>query len=95
MEMLNLVSPEDNNSLVQPIQDSEIKEEVSQMDKYKTPGPDSFSAAFFQDYCHIVRKEVYTTVRSFFEEGKLLKQIDHTLIALILKEGNPTMMNQF
>jgi len=34
-------------------------------------------------------------VRSFFEEGKLLRQINHTLIALIPKVSNPTRTNQF
>jgi len=65
MEMLNLVSLEDNNSLIQPIQDSKIKEAIFRMDKYRTPGPDGFGAAFFQEVC--------TAVKSFLEEGKFLK----------------------
>ena len=65
------------------------------MDKYKAPGLDGFSAAFFQDYWYIIRKGVCTAVRSFFEEGKLLKHINHTLMALIPKVGNPTTTNQF
>ena len=85
MAMLNLVTAEDNQSLLQPIQETEIKEALFQMDKFKASGPDDFRAAFFQDHCHIIKDYVCRAVRSFFEDGKLLKQINHTLIALILK----------
>jgi len=55
------------------------------MDKFKAPRPDGFGTAFFQDRWHIVKDDVCRAVRSFFEDGKLLKQINHTLIALIPK----------
>ena len=93
--MLHLVSVEDNDRLLQSIQDSEIKEAIFEMDKFKAPRPDGFGAASFQDYRHIVKEKVCTVVRSFFEEGKLLKQINHTLMALIPKVSNPTTTNQF
>ena len=95
MEMLNVVSTVDNETLLQSVLDSEIKEDLFQMDKFKAPGPDGFGAAFFQDYWHIVGKDVCTAVRSFFEEGKLLKQINHTLIALIPKVSDPATTSQF
>ena len=65
------------------------------MDKYKAPRSDGFSAAFFQDYWHVVQNDVCETVKSFFQEGKLLKQINHTLIALIPKVDNPKSTTQF
>ena len=89
MEMLNLVTAEDNQSLLQPIQETEIKETLFQMDKFKAPGPDGFGAAFIQDHWHIIKDEVCRAVRSFFEDGKLVKQINQTLIALILKVSQP------
>jgi len=42
-----MVSEEDNNLLLRPIQDQQVKDAVFQMDKYKNPGPNSFIAAFF------------------------------------------------
>ncbi|KAJ8430886.1 hypothetical protein Cgig2_028038 [Carnegiea gigantea] len=75
--------------LLQAIHDSKIKEGVFQMDKFKAPGLDEFGASFLQDYSPIVEEEICTAVISSFEEGKLLKQIYHTLIALILKVSNP------
>jgi len=44
------VSVEDNDRLLQPIQDSEIKEAIFQMDKFKALRFDGFGATFFQDY---------------------------------------------
>jgi len=48
MEMLNLVTAEDNQSLLQPIQETEIKEALFQMDKFKAPGLDGFGTTFFK-----------------------------------------------
>jgi len=42
-----------------------------------------------------VQDDVYQAVRSFFLEGKLLKQINHTLMALIPKVDNPLVTVQF
>ena len=47
MEMLNLVTAKYNQSLLQPIRETEIKEAPFQMDKFKDPGSDGFRAAFF------------------------------------------------
>ena len=65
------------------------------MDKFKAKGPDGFGVAFFQDHWHFVQDDVYQAVRSFFLEGKLLKQINHTLMALIPKVDNPLVTVQF
>ena len=50
MEILNLVTVADNQRLLEPIQETEIKDALYQMDKLKAPGLDGFGAAFFQDY---------------------------------------------
>ena len=53
IELPTMVSEEDNFLLLQPVQDHEIKDAIFQMDKFKTPGPDGFGAAFFQDHWHL------------------------------------------
>jgi len=47
IDLPTVVSEEDNFLLLQPVQDQEIKDAIFQMDKFKTPGPDGFGAAFF------------------------------------------------
>ena len=68
-----VVSQENNFLLLQPVQDQEIKDTIFQMDKFKTPGPDGFGAAFFQDHWHIIATDVCQAIKSFFQDGKLLK----------------------
>jgi len=65
------------------------------MDKYKTPCPDGFGAAFFQDFWHIIAPDVCHAIKSFFHDGKMLKQINHALIALIPKIACPTSTTHF
>ena len=83
-----MVSLEDNMSLIKLVDNHQIREAVFQMDKFKAPGPDGFGAAFFPNHWHIIQNDVCQAARSFFPEGKLLKQINHTLIALIPKVDN-------
>jgi len=90
VELHSSVTDADNAELIKPIHDLEIKEAIFQMDKYKAPGSDGFGAAFFQDYWHIINKDVCHAIKTFFREGKLLKQINHTLITLIPKVDNPS-----
>ena len=67
------VSKADNALLLRPIQDCEVKEALFQMDKYKTPGPDGFGDAFFQDFWHMIAPDVCHAIKSFFHDGKMLE----------------------
>jgi hypothetical protein len=42
------VSPEENDILISPFTESEVKEAVFQMEHNKAPGPDGFPAEFYQ-----------------------------------------------
>jgi len=56
---------------------------------------DGFGAVFFQNYWHIIAVDVCHVIKSFFNDGKLLKQINHTLIALIPKIDQPNSAAHF
>nr|GEX52239.1 hypothetical protein [Tanacetum cinerariifolium] len=51
----------------------------------KSPGPDGYTTAFFKEAWDTVRSDVTYVVREFFVNGRLLKEINHTIIALIPK----------
>lgn len=55
----------------------------------KSPGPDGFTTEFFQKYWHIIGKATCRAIKAFFHSGKMLKEINHTFIALIPKNDNP------
>jgi len=95
IDLPSVVSEKDNFLLLQPVQDQKIQDAIFQMDKFKTPGPDGFGAAFFQDHWHLIAIDVCQAIKSFFNDGKILKQINHTLIALIPKVENPSLTAQF
>ncbi|XP_074291347.1 uncharacterized protein LOC141618137 [Silene latifolia] len=61
----------------------------------KAPGPDGFSRQFFKDSWSIIRTEVYEAIVDFFHTGKLLKQLNATLVTLIPKVDNPTSVLEF
>ncbi|CAH9093976.1 unnamed protein product, partial [Cuscuta europaea] len=71
--------------LISPVLDIEIKNAMFDIGDDKAPGPDGFTSAFFKENWSIVGEDVVEAVRGFFESGRLLKQINHTIIALIPK----------
>nr|GEX11979.1 putative reverse transcriptase domain, reverse transcriptase zinc-binding domain protein [Tanacetum cinerariifolium] len=44
---------------------------------------------------NIVANDVIRVVRDFFVNGKLLKELNHTIIALVLKVSSPSRVNEF
>ncbi|GKD80902.1 hypothetical protein Tco_1347741, partial [Tanacetum coccineum] len=51
----------------------------------KSHGPDGYTACFFKKARHVVGANVCKTVKEFFRNGKLLREVNSTLIALIPK----------
>lgn len=71
--------------MIKPISDSEIKDAIFSMGDDKAPGLDGYSAAFFKANWGLVCQLAREAVQEFFRYGKLLKQWNHTIIALIPK----------
>ncbi|GJW28396.1 hypothetical protein Tco_0045271 [Tanacetum coccineum] len=83
------------NDIIRMVSDTEIKNAMFSMGNEKSPGPDGFTAAFFKEAWDIVGKDVILAVREFFINGKLLKEMNHTIIALIPKVSTPARVNDF
>ncbi|CAH9111762.1 unnamed protein product, partial [Cuscuta europaea] len=81
--------------LVTPITDLEIKEALFDIGDNKAPGPDGYTSAFFKHNWHLVGHEFILAVKGFFGSGKLLKQLNHTLIALIPKTTHSPTASDF
>ncbi|XP_057982278.1 uncharacterized protein LOC131167491 [Malania oleifera] len=78
-----------------PVLDEEIKSAVFNIGDMKSPGPDGYSACFFKKSWNIVGKEFSLAVKDFFETGKLLRQINHTIIALIPKSKHADTVQEY
>nr|GEV87407.1 methylenetetrahydrofolate reductase 1 [Tanacetum cinerariifolium] len=64
----------------------EIKSAMFSIGDDRAPGPDGFTSAFFKKSWDIVGDDICKAVRDFFSNGKLLKETNHTFLALIPKE---------
>ncbi|KAL0401952.1 UNVERIFIED_CONTAM: hypothetical protein Slati_4225100 [Sesamum latifolium] len=68
-----------------PITLDEIKQAVFDIDEVKAPGPGSYSSGFLKATWPIVGEEVTRAIMELFTTGRLLKQVNSTLISLIPK----------
>ena len=89
------ITDQDNNSLIKNVTYKEIKDTIFDMPVDKSPGPNGFPADFFKHYWHIVGPSVCNAIKAFFHSGHILKEINHTFIALIQKIDNPLNINHY
>ncbi|GFS33342.1 hypothetical protein Acr_00g0027830 [Actinidia rufa] len=90
-----LVQEEHGHSLIQPVIDKEIKDTLFDIGDNKAPGPDGFSSVFFKKAWNIVGLDVCEAVEEFFRFGRLLKQINHAAIVLVLTTANAARVEDF
>ncbi|GKA75371.1 hypothetical protein Tco_0781749 [Tanacetum coccineum] len=83
------LNAEEASYMVRDVSDKEIKNAMFQIDDNKAPGPDGYTSLFFKRTWSIIVKDVYLAVKEFFETGKILKEINSTLIALVPKIQTP------
>nr|GEU36737.1 hypothetical protein [Tanacetum cinerariifolium] len=83
------------NILKEKVSNEEIKEAIFYVGDDKSPGLDGYTVAFFKGAWDIVGVDVSKAIKEFFMSGKLLKEVNHTIIALILKVPSPTRVNDY
>nr|GEV83963.1 RNA-directed DNA polymerase, eukaryota, reverse transcriptase zinc-binding domain protein [Tanacetum cinerariifolium] len=81
----NTLSLEEVKDMVREFSDNEIKEALFDIDGNKASGPDGYSYEFLKKSWEVIREEFYLAMKEFFRSGKLLGEINATLIALIPK----------
>lgn len=79
------VTTEENEKLVTLPSPEEIKEALFSINPEKAPGPDGFSACFFQSNWAIVGEDMIKEVREFFTSGVMPRTINETHVRLIPK----------
>ncbi|XP_050212592.1 uncharacterized protein LOC126664301 [Mercurialis annua] len=78
-----------NEKLTRNISEEEIRNAVFSINPTKAPGADGYTAFFYQQYWQIIGPLITHSIQEFFRGGKMLKSLNHTLIALIPKTQNP------
>ncbi|WZZ92349.1 hypothetical protein YC2023_120928 [Brassica napus] len=79
------VTAEMNQTLIAPPTREEIKEALFSIHADKAPGPDGFSAGFYQSYWDILGGDVTKDIQNFFETGSLEARQNETHVRLIPK----------
>ncbi|GJU66584.1 protein LAZ1, partial [Tanacetum coccineum] len=92
---LKTVSDLANAHMTSPITNNEIKRAMFDIGDDKAPGPDGYTSAFFKKGWDVVGQEVCTAVHDFFANGQLLKEVNHTFIALIPKVTTPLKVTDY
>ncbi|GKC26370.1 RNA-directed DNA polymerase, eukaryota, reverse transcriptase zinc-binding domain protein [Tanacetum coccineum] len=82
-------------AMVSDVSDHEIKSDMFSIEDCKSPGPDGFIACFFNKAWSVVGNDVCLAVKEFFNSGKLLREINSTLISLIPKVHHPKVVTEF
>ncbi|GJR82366.1 hypothetical protein Tco_0153151 [Tanacetum coccineum] len=81
--------------MIRGVSSQEVKSAMFSMGNDKSPGPDGYTAAFFKDTWDIIGSDVTKAVCEFFTNGRLLKELNHTIIALIPKVNAPARVNDY
>ncbi|GJU01186.1 sodium/hydrogen exchanger 6 [Tanacetum coccineum] len=77
------------------VTNEEVKSAIFSMGDDKAPGPDGFIVAFFKKVWDVVGEDITCAIMDFFFNGKLLKEINHTIISLIPKITTPDRINDY
>nr|GEY14494.1 RNA-directed DNA polymerase, eukaryota, reverse transcriptase zinc-binding domain protein [Tanacetum cinerariifolium] len=77
------------------ITDKEIQEAMFDIDNDKAPGPDGYTACFFKKAWNVVGMDVCLVMKEFFQTGKLLKEMNATIMSLIPKLDTPNKVSDF
>ncbi|KAL0293622.1 UNVERIFIED_CONTAM: hypothetical protein Sradi_6926800 [Sesamum radiatum] len=91
----HILTVDEAEALILPVSPAEIKKAIFDIDETKAPGPDGYSAGFYKAAWPVIGVEVTQAILEFFRTGRLLKQINTTLISLIPKVNNPTVVAEF
>ncbi|GJT92141.1 RNA-directed DNA polymerase, eukaryota, reverse transcriptase zinc-binding domain protein [Tanacetum coccineum] len=83
------ISQEDALEMVKPISNEEIKSAIFDIEDNKAPGPDGFTSKFFKASWGIVGGDVCRAIKEFFSSGKMLGELNTTIISLMPKSKNP------
>ncbi|GFZ16285.1 hypothetical protein Acr_25g0006940 [Actinidia rufa] len=82
-------------ALTLPVSEEDVKSALFSIGEDKAPGPDGFSSCFFKKAWDIVGSDFTTAVLEFFSSGQILKQINHSVLALIPKSTNVERVEDF
>ena len=84
-----------NVSLATEFSHKEVRKVVFMMHPNKSPGPDGFTAGFYQRHWELVGHDISTTALSFLNGGQMAAAVNSTILVLSPKVKKPTRSYTF
>ncbi|KAL0282464.1 UNVERIFIED_CONTAM: putative mitochondrial protein [Sesamum radiatum] len=91
----HVLTQEESQELVQSVTREEIKDAFFDIAEDKAPGPDGYSSGFYKAAWPVIGEEMIKAIMEFFTTGRLLKQVNTTILALIPKVRAPSTVSDF
>ena len=85
----------DNNFLIEPFHEKEIKEAIWKCDSHKSLGPDEVTFNFIKNNWGLLEKDVVEVVKYFYKEEKIPKGCNASFLTLIPKTENPQSLEEY
>lgn len=82
------VTDDMNQKLCRPFTAEEVEKALFMMKPNKSPGPDGFTAGFYQNHWPILKDDICQAVLNFLGGGDLPTDVNKTILVLILKVKN-------
>ncbi|GKV32262.1 hypothetical protein SLEP1_g40879 [Rubroshorea leprosula] len=89
------ISQDDNETLIAPSSEEEIKEAIRDCDSSKALGLDGFNFKFVKDQWEVIKEDVIQFLQEFQEKSKLVKGLNTSFIALVPKVDNPQKIEEY
>ncbi|KAL0290050.1 UNVERIFIED_CONTAM: Retrovirus-related Pol polyprotein from type-2 retrotransposable element R2DM, partial [Sesamum radiatum] len=91
----HILTEEEAYALIRPVTVDDVKKAMFDIEEDKAPGPDGFSSGFIKAAWPIVGEDISKAIMDFFTTGKLLKQVNATVLTLIPKVRTPHSVADF
>ncbi|XP_052176632.1 uncharacterized protein LOC127790939 [Diospyros lotus] len=89
------VSVQQAQNLIKMVSRQEIKVALDGIGEDKAPGLDGYTSCFFKKARHIIGNDFCEAVEEFFRLSSLLKQVNHSAIALIPKSSHVSTVQDY
>ncbi|GJV00076.1 protein LAZ1 [Tanacetum coccineum] len=84
-----------NANMLRSVTNEEIKKAMFDIGDDKAPGPDGYTTTFFKRDWDMIGLDVCNAIHDFFDNRQILKEINHTFLALIPKVTTPLRVNDY
>ena len=89
------ISQQQNNFLVAPFQEEEVKEAIWDCGSQRSPGPDGFNFKFIKQFWELLKPDVLRFLDEFHLNGVFPKGSNASFLALIPKVHDPQFLNDY